>query len=219
MSLFDFRFELQAQSRVVLELDEPRESITWNRIGDNDVFENGELNQVCFNPLSLEDCRRNFYNYNMFRILVSCSVRKDESEDEWEEYKKQLLDYINENFALFNEVVSTKIEDTPNETISAYEFWDLVSSRLGISKLWRQIYLGRKKVGDKVKSYFDFENYLPEFVKKVVRINKNGYVRRVADASRLEYKLGLFSVFLFLMGEECGVMELKCRKYYELHAK
>ena len=151
MSLFDFRFELQAQSRVVLELDEPRESITWNRIGDNDVFENGELNQVYFNPLSLEDCRRNFYNYNMFRILVSCSVRKDESEDEWEEYKKQLLDYINENFALFNEVVSTKIEDTPNETISAYEFWDLVSSRLGISKLWRQIYLGRKKVGDKVK--------------------------------------------------------------------
>ena len=79
MSLFDFRFELQAQSRVVLELDEPRESITWNRIGDNDVFENGELNQVYFNPLSLEDCRRNFYNYNMFRILVSCSVRKDES--------------------------------------------------------------------------------------------------------------------------------------------
>lgn len=32
MSLFDFRFELQAQSRVVLELDEPREyNVEQNR--------------------------------------------------------------------------------------------------------------------------------------------------------------------------------------------
>ena len=146
-----------------------------------------------------------FHIQNVFMAYPKCSIAfgKDDF---------GMSKFIMSLYPLFKQIIKTKVEtldgtpifkDRKNETI-CYDC---------ISKFLIAIKARGLRQGECVNRYVKDLPYIPYFVQRILRVEKNRYLLANSDTDSLDYKLAILSAIHFMKWEHTKLFELKAKKW------
>lgn len=165
----------------------------------------------------IDGYRRRFLYFAMSCIFDEVRITDDFDDDGMMNLRDDIRKYIENLFPLFNEVLNTYVDYDAFDCISAYTFSEIFNSNSKVAKLLVDIKLKALKNGENVSRYLKGAKVMPYFVLRLIKQDKSKYILQNNDTESVDYKLALFSVMDFYNTENTKILELKIKRWLELH--
>ena len=152
-----------------------------------------------------------FHIQNVFMAYPKCSIAfgKDDF---------GLSKFIMSLYPLFKQIIKTEVEDESLDLAPVFK------DRKGetvcydkISKFLISIKARGLRQGECVNRYVKDLPYIPYFVKRLLRIEKDRYLLANSDTDSLDYKLAILSAIHFMNWEHTKLFELKAQKWKSIN--
>ena len=145
-----------------------------------------------------------FHIQNVFMAYPKCSIAfgKDDF---------GLSKFIMSLYPLFKQIIKTEVEAQNFVPVFKYRkdetaFYDR------ISKFLIAIKARGLRQGERVNRYVKDLPYIPYFVQRLLRVEKNRYLLANSDSDSIDYKLAILSAIHFMKWEHTKLFELKAQK-------
>ena len=148
-----------------------------------------------------------FHIQNVFMTYPKCSIAfgKDDF---------GLSKFIMSLYPLFKQIIKTEIEVEPLDFAPVFkDRKDESACYDGISKFLIAIKARGLRQGECVNRYVKDLPYIPFFVHRLFRSEKNRYLLANSDTDSLDYKLAILSAIHFMKWEHTKLSELKAQKW------
>ena len=148
-----------------------------------------------------------FHIQNVFMAYPKCSIAfgKDNF---------GLSKFIMSLYPLFKQIIKTEVEDEQLNLAPVFkDRKDETDCYDGISKFLIAIKARGLRQGECVNRYVRNLPYIPYFVQRLLKQNKNRYLLANSDTDSLDYKLAILSAIHFMSWENTKLFELKAQKW------
>ena len=125
-----------------------------------------------------------------------------------------LSKFIMSLYPLFKQIIKTEVEDEQLNLAPVFE--DRKEETVcydSISKFLIAIKARGLRQGECVNRYVKDLPYIPYFVQRLLRVEKNRYLLTNSDTDSLDYKLAILSAIHFMSWENTKLFELKAQKW------
>ena len=120
--------------------------------------------------------------------------------------------FIMSLYPLFKQIIKTEID--PTDIVPAFtDRKDETACYNRISKFLIAIKVRGLRQGECVNRYVRDLPYIPYFVQRLLRVEKNRYLLANSDTDSLDYKLAILSAIHFMSWENTKLFELKAQKW------
>ena len=117
-------------------------------------------------------------------------------------------------YPLFKKIIKTEVESDPQSFAPVFkDRKDETVCYDRISKFLIAIKARGLRQGECVNRYVKDLPYIPYFVQRLLKTNKNRYLLANSDTSSLDYKLAILSAIHFMNWEHTKLFELKAKKW------
>ena len=177
----------------------------WDMVEGNYITRDGRVDDKAEEDFIME-CFL-FHIQNVFTAYPKCSIAfgKDDF---------GLSKFIISLYPLFKQIIKTEVEADP------FDFALVFNERNAetvcyekISKFLVAIKARGLRQGDCVNRYVKDLPYIPYFVQRLLRVEKNRYLLANSDTDSLDYKLAILSAIHFMNWEHTKLFELKAQKW------
>ena len=125
-----------------------------------------------------------------------------------------LSEYIMGLYPLFKQIIKTEVEEESRVFEPVFnDRHDEAVCYGNIAKFLISINTRHLRQGRCVDRYVKGLPYIPYYVQRLLRINKNRYLLANSDTDSLEYKLAILSAIHFMKWEHTKLFELKVQKW------
>ena len=148
-----------------------------------------------------------FHIQNVFMAYPKCSIAfgKDDF---------GLSKFIMGLYPLFKQIIKTEVEDEQLDVAPVFkDRKEEGASCDGISKFLIAIKVRGLRQGECVNRYVKDLPYIPYFVQRLLRTDKNRYLLANSDTDSLDYKLAILSAIHFMNIKHTKLFELKAQKW------
>ena len=146
-----------------------------------------------------------FHIQNVFMAYPKCGIAF--SKDDF-----GLSKFIMSLYPLFKQIIKTEVDPIDIAPIFK-DRKDETTCYDGISKFLIAIKSRGLRQGECVNRYVKDLPYIPYFVQRLLRVEKNRYLLANSDTDSLDYKLAILSAIHFMNFEHTKLFELKAKKW------
>lgn len=147
-----------------------------------------------------------FHIQNVFTAYPKCSIAFGKDDFGFSKFIMSL-------YPIFKQIIKTEVEIDPRAFAPVFkDRKDETACYDGISKFLISIKARGLRQGECVNRYVKHLPYIPFFVQRLLRVEKNRYLLANSDTDSLDYKLAFLSAIHFMNFEHTKLFELKAQK-------
>ncbi len=168
---------------------------------------------------SEEEFIRDCFLFQIDFVFAKAPKRKvDFGNDYFLKYKRGFGEFILSLYSLFKQILQTEVDTDFSDLSSVFEArHDERVNYENISKFLVAIKAKGLRQGSCVDRYVKNIAYIPYYVKRILKKNKNRYLLANSDTESIDYKLAILSAIHFIKFEHTKLFELKTQKWEMLN--
>ena len=177
----------------------------WDMVEGNHITRDGRVADKAEEDFIME-CFL-FHIQNVFMAYPKCSIAfgKDDF---------GLSKFIMSLYPLFKQIIKTEVEVEPSDPAPIFKNKkEKTVCYDSISKFLIAIKARGLRQGECVNRYVKDLPYIPYFMQRLLRVEKNRYLLANSDTDSLDYKLAILSAIHFMNWEHTKLFEQKAQKW------